>query len=128
MSTTDPLVEAFERGEVNPAQFHHRDHLYVAWCYLRESSLEDALARYVRYLKALTVKLGVPQKFHATMTWAWLVAVADAMERAPGASFDALLAANPALLDARGGLSRWYGAAELDTPRARSHFVLPERP
>lgn len=128
MSKTDPLVEAFERGEVNPAAFHHREHLYVAWCYLRELSVEDALARYVRHLKALTVKLGVPQKFHATITWAWLVALADAMERAPGSAFDALLEANPSLLDARGGLSRWYGAAELDSARARARFVLPERP
>jgi hypothetical protein len=42
---TDPAVEAFESACVDPQQFHHRDHLYVAWQYLRAMPLEDALAR-----------------------------------------------------------------------------------
>jgi hypothetical protein len=44
---SDPLVKAFEAGAVDPQAFGHREHLYVAWCYLKTLTLEDALARYV---------------------------------------------------------------------------------
>jgi hypothetical protein len=123
---TDPLVAAFERGAIDPESFHHREHLYVAWCYLRSMSLEDALARYVRYLRQLTVALGVPHKFHATMTWAYLLFLDDAMHRTSCDNFEELLAANPGLLDHEAGVLRsHYDRALLDSPQARARFVLP---
>jgi len=127
-TSTDPLVRAFEAASVDPAAFHHREHLYVAWCYLRELSLEDALARYVHFLKRLVVALGVPQKYHATMTWTYVVALYDAMAQAPELGFDALLDARPDLLDHRSGvLWKHYAKDELDSPEARERFVLPRR-
>jgi hypothetical protein len=124
----DPLVRAFESASIDPAGFGHREHLYVAWCYLRALSLEDALARYVRHLRQLAAALGAPEKFHATMTWAYVVLLHDAMERAPGASFDDLLAKNPAICDHHAGaLYAHYDRAELDADEARRRFVLPRR-
>jgi hypothetical protein len=128
MMTTDPLVDAFERATVDPTAFHHREHLYVAWCYLRELPLEEALARYVHHLRRLAAALGAPQKFHATMTWAYVVLLDGAMRRSPGAAFDDLLAENPALVDhRRGALYDHYDRAELDSEEARLRFVLPRR-
>jgi hypothetical protein len=125
---TDPLVQAFEQRTVDPAAFHHREHLYVAWCYLRALPLEDALARYVCHLRQLTVALGAPDKFHATMTWAYLLLLDEAMQRSPGASFEELLATNHALLDHRtGALHAYYDRAQLDSDHARRRFVLPRR-
>jgi hypothetical protein len=125
---TDPLVRAFEDGTIDPATFRHREHLYVAWWYLRSFTLEEALARYVGHLRRLTIVLGVPEKFHATMTWAYVVLIADAMDRAPGATFDALLAENSELLDHRAGaLYAYYDREELDAADARRRFVLPRR-
>jgi hypothetical protein len=126
---TDPAVVAFERATIDPRTFHHREHLYVAWCYLRALSLEEALARYVRHLRQLAAALGSPQKFHATMTWAYVVLLHAAMERSPGAGFEQLLAENPALADHRGGaLDAHYQRAQLDSDEARRYFVLPRRP
>jgi hypothetical protein len=125
---TDPLVVAFETATVDPSRFHHREHLYVAWHYLRVLPLEEALARYVRHLRQLVVALGAPGKFHATMTWAYVVLLHDAMERTPGTTFDELLALHPAILDHRGGaLAAHYEAAQLDSDEARRRFVLPRR-
>lgn len=125
---TDPLVQAFENTTIDAAAFHHREHLYVAWCYLRALSLEDALARYVRHLRQLASALGVPEKFHATMTWAYVILLYEAMARSPDAAFDDLLTKNPALLDHRGGaLYTLYDRAQLDSDEARRHFVLPRR-
>jgi hypothetical protein len=123
---SDPLVKAFETASVDPAAFHHREHLYVAWCYLRVLSPEDALARYVHHLRNLAAALGVPHKFHATITWAYLVLLYDAMEGSPGASFEELVEKNPALFDHRAGtLYEYYQREQLDSAEARRRFVLP---
>jgi hypothetical protein len=126
--TAEALVRAFESATIDPARFHHREHLLVAFAYLRELPLEQALARYVDHLRRLTVALGVPEKFHATITWAYVVALHDAMAEHPGLDFDALVQACPQLLDHRSGvLAMHYDRAELDSPRARARFVLPRR-
>ena len=127
-SVVDPLVRAFETSSVDPAAFRHREHLYVAWTYLRALSVEDALARYVHHLRQLTTTLGVPEKFHATITWAYVILLRDAMDRSPGTSFDDLLARNPALLDHdAGALYAHYDRTELASEEARRRFVLPRR-
>lgn len=126
--TGEALVRAFEAATIDPSTFHHREHLYVAWSYLRALPLEQALARYVEHLRRLTVVLGVPDKFHATITWTYVVALHDAMAQAPDLGFDALLAARPDLLDHREGvLAKHYDREELDAPQARARFVLPRR-
>jgi hypothetical protein len=122
----DPVVRAFESAVLPEGGFGHRQHLYVAHCYLRELPLEEALARYVRHLRRLAAALGAPDKYHATMTWAYLVTLHDAMADAPGASFDELVAARPELLG-KDLLLGHYDPSELAAPRARSHFVLPRR-
>lgn len=124
----DPFVQAFETATLDPSRFHHREHLYVAWCYLRALPLEEALVRYVVNLRRMTIALGAPEKFHATVTWAYVVLLAAAMERMPGASFEDLLGENPALLDHRSGaLYDHYDAATLASDDARRRFVLPRR-
>lgn len=125
---TDPAVLAFENQRIDPATFHHREHLYVAWCYLRALPLEEALARYVHHLRGLVAALGAPSKFHATMTWAYVVLLHAAMNRSPDASFAQLIAENPALADHRSGvLYETYDRALLDSEEARRTFVLPRR-
>jgi hypothetical protein len=125
---TDPAVRAFEDATVDPAAFHHREHLYVAWCYLRALPLEEALARYVRHLRQLAAAKGAPHKFHATMTWGYVVLLHAAMDQTPDATFDQLLAANPALADHRSGaLYAYYDREQLDSHAARRCFVLPRR-
>lgn len=120
----DPLVQAFEQAQLDPSRFHHREHLFVAWCYLQAMPLEDALARYVRHLRKLVKVLGAEQKFHRTMTWGWLVLLDAAMDASPGLSFDALLAAHPELVKLDALRAHWPQAT-LDSTEARRRFVLP---
>jgi hypothetical protein len=123
----DPLVAAFESATLDPAAFHHREHLYVAWCYLSALPLEDALARYVHHLRRLTIALGVPRKFHATMTWAYMTLLREAMGESPSVTFDELLDRHPMLLDRHAALAPYYDPIQLDSEQARRHFVLPRR-
>lgn len=118
------LVADFEAGTVDPAAFGHREHLFVAWCYLKDLSLEDALARYVKYLRALTIKLGVPQKFHATITWTFMLLLDEAMQKDREVTFETLLVRHPELLEKR-TLLRLYDQSQLDSAEARERYVLP---
>jgi hypothetical protein len=121
-------VQAFEQTTLDPTTFHHREHLYVAWCYLRALPLEDALARYVHHLRQLAIALGVPHKFHATMTWGYVVLLGEAMDRSPSVGFDELLDRHPALLDRpAAALAPHDDRAQLDSEEARRRFVLPRR-
>ena len=123
-----PLVQAFEAGTIDPVTFRHRQHLYVAWCYLHSMPLEGAVARYVHHLRQLTAALGAPQKFHATMTWAYLVLLHEAIQKRPHATFDELMTTHPELLDhAAGALYAHYDREQLSSPEARQRFVLPRR-
>ena len=125
---TDPLVQAFETASVDPKAFRHREHLYVAWCYWSELSLEEALYRYVSKLRQLGNALGAADKFHATITWAYMVLLSEAMEKSPDMSFDELLTANPQLLDHKSGaLAQYYDPKQLASDEARRRFVLPAR-
>jgi hypothetical protein len=122
----DPVVVAFEDGTIDPARFDHRTHLYVAWCYLKHLEPEEALLRYVRHLRLLAAKLGVLDKYHATITWGYLVLLDTAMHdpTLAGASFDAVVAKYPSLLDRR-ALYHYYDEEELRSAEARRRFVLP---
>lgn len=126
MSLDETLVRDFEAAKVNPAQFRHREHLFVAWSFLKDAPLEEALARYVRGLQRLVTALGVPEKFHRTMTWGYLVLLDEAMRRTPNVGFEELLGENPHLLSAT-ALHAHYSPEELATERARTQVVLPRR-
>jgi hypothetical protein len=128
MSTSldDPALVAFEQGTLEPASFRHRDHLYVAWCYLRALPLEEVVPRYTRGLRALAIRAGAASKYHATMTWAFLAVLDDAMKTSAAVTFHELVSERPDLLDRR-ALERFYSRAELESPRARERFVLPSR-
>ena len=116
---SDDLVARFEACTLPPYAFGHREHLYVAWTYLRAAPFEDAAPRFVRNLKRFAARHGAQGKYHATVTWALLMLAAEALEEHPTLSFDALLAARPELLDARATLRALYAKDVLESERAR---------
>jgi len=122
----DELIRDFEAGTLDATRFGHREHLRAAFWYLQHHPLEEALARFVACLKRLTHKLGVPDKYHATLTWGYLVLLDEARRERPQLSFDELLAANPQLmLPPAAALAPYYAQQLLLSDQARRHFVLP---
>jgi hypothetical protein len=94
----DPIVAAFAAARLPAGGFHHREHLYVAWCYLKEMAFDDALARYLAELERLTAALGASRKFSPRVTRVYFDRLAEALEIDPGLTFAALLDAHPRLL------------------------------
>ncbi len=121
------FVESFEACTLPPSEFHHRDHVRLAWIYLREDELLPALTRFVDSLKRYATSLGAAGKYHETVTWAFLFLIHERMKRTPCEDFRAFAAANPDLFAwSPSVLERYYRAETLASSLARQTFVMPD--
>ena len=118
------MLENFECGEIDPGGFRHSDHVGVAYEALARHGFFKALQIYADGLMALVEKAGVPEKFNATVTFAYMSAIAERMHRQPSASAAVFIAANPELLSGE-VLSR-YSPARLQSELARQVALLPD--
>lgn len=128
MQSDCPELERFVRGEVDPRNFPHREHVRMAFEMLRRHDFAETVLHYSRALRAMSARAGNPQAFHQTVTIAFLSLIAERMQESGGAAdFDALVRAHPELLD-KAALTRWYRPERLASEAARHTFLLPEPP
>lgn len=123
-----PTIAQFEALQVDPERFDHSAHIFVAWSYLRERDLMTSIDRYRSTLKRLTRKLGVPDKYNETITWFFMILVAERMEKKPSAAWEEFVLQNSDLFAAKPGvLERFYTRSRLNSATARQQFLLPDR-
>lgn len=114
---------AFEDTTLEP--FHHADHIRMAWIYLRDHPLLEAITRFIAALKRYAAARGVPDRYHETITLAFLLLVYERM--LPGESWDEFAARQEELLRWNpSALAAYYRAETLATNDARARFVLPD--
>jgi hypothetical protein len=80
--------------------------------------VSDGIQRTARYA-------GAPQKYHVTMSRAWVELVGHHVAERAGTDFPAFAGHHPALLDKR-LLTRFYRPATLASPRAKTSWVEPD--
>ena len=120
----DDLLDAFEQLRIAPEEFDHAAHVRVAYAMITRDDFVSACAKYAVTLRAMAARAGAPEKFNATVTFAFMSMIAEyAVEVA---SYDELVSQHPELLSA-GVLERWYSAERLGSPLARRQFLLPDR-
>lgn len=120
-------LSAFETHEIDAATFHHREHLRVAYVLIVTYGLEAAFVRLKASLIGLLTHLGVgTDKYHETMTYAWLLAVNHFMHMTTQSkSFDDFIQRNSLLLDAS-IMTTHYSRSLLQSPEAKAKFVEPD--
>jgi hypothetical protein len=122
------FADAFERCEISGDDFHHRDHVRLAWTYLRDLPLLDALTRFTTSLKRFAAHNGATGLYHETITWAYLLLIHERMERNPAGDFDSFAKANPDLFAWKPSiLNQYYDQETLDSPLARRTFLMPTK-
>ena len=123
------LIRVFEAGEVPPGGFHHRDHVRVAWWYLRESPLPEALVRFVSALRRFAEAQGKPDLFHETITTAYLLLINERLdEGGREIDWEEFARRNPDLLTWKPSiLARYYREETLASARAKRTFLMPDR-
>jgi hypothetical protein len=99
--TDAEFARAFEAGQIPNNEFHHVDHLRLAWAYLVESTSVDAATDRMRAsIQRFAASVGKPEKYSDPMTIFWMHEVAAARTSMPaGAEFEDMLLAHPELRD-----------------------------
>jgi hypothetical protein len=129
----DELRSAFEAGTLRGEQFHHADHVRMAWLYLRELPLAEALDRFPAGIRRLAQALDKPGLYHETITWAYVLLIHERMARGgvregAGESWEDFAARHPDLLTWKpSALDAYYSAETLSSELARRVFLLPDR-
>jgi hypothetical protein len=124
MKMPDELAR-FARGELDPANFPHREHLRMAFEMLRRHDFAETAYHYSFALRRMTARAGRPEAFHQTMTIAFLSLIAERMLSGGAVDFAAFAEANPELMD-KSAVARRYGPERLRMDAARSTFLLPD--
>ena len=126
--TDEELVRRFETATLPAAAFSHVDHVRVAWCYLTRHAFPDALARFCDALRRFAAVHGVADRYHETITVAYVLLIAERLDAMRGQPWSAFAAAHPELLSWKPSiLSQYYSDETLQSPRARRVFVMPDR-
>ncbi len=123
------FLRCFEEGTLPASAFHHRDHVRVAWLYLKAEPPLSALARFADGLQRFAAAHGQARLYHETITWAYLLLIRERMERAgAGATWEEFAERNPDLLSWKPSiLDRYYRPETLGSEVARRVFVMPDR-
>lgn len=117
--TDERFLQAFKDTTLEP--FHHRDHLRVTYLYLSQFGEAGTLERLGKAILRYAAARNGAEKYHETITQAWIRLVASAA--AP--SFESMLEAYPQLLD-KNLLKRYYSSDLLMSQEARERWVEPD--
>src|SRR5438477_12439726 len=91
----DEFMDAVEACTLPNAAFHHRDHLRLAWIYVCRFGYAAGSERMAASIRRYAAHQGATEKYHETITRAWMDLVQHAVSSAnQPASFDAFIAAN----------------------------------
>lgn len=125
--SADPELAAILPVITGPSgQFGHRQHIHLAFLAVRRYGMPDAIARICAWIQRIAAYEKAPQKYHHTVSRAWMELVAHHVDTDPGcADFDTFARRHPALLDKR-LLSRHYRSSTLAAAPARGGWVEPD--
>ncbi len=98
----DEFLHAFMEGLLSPRQFHHRDHLRVAWLLVRQMDVASATRAMSAGIRRFAAAHDHAAMYHETLTQFWVRTLAHmARERPDIAEFDVLIETFPQALDTR---------------------------
>lgn len=113
------FLRAFQDRSIPVKQFHHGDHLRLAWLLLERLPFEDALDSVRRGLQNFAVRAGNAAHYHETVTRGWMLLLAAQEER----TFEACLASYPA---GENPMHSFWSAEVLKSEAARVGWVPPD--
>ncbi len=131
--TNEEIIQQFEQGKAPGGSFHHADHIRVAFAYLSQFPVLEALQKFSDALQRFATAQGKPDLYHETITWAYLFLIRERMMLADHLqAWEEFAVHNPDLLiwehGTGGVLARYYQPSTLASDAARAAFLLPDRP
>jgi hypothetical protein len=106
--------------------FGHRQHVHLAFVAVRRHGMPAAVGKVCGWIRQLAAYHRAPQKYHHTVSRAWVELVAHHVAADPAcADFDVFAGRHPGLLDKR-LLTRHYRSSTLAADPARRGWVAPD--
>jgi hypothetical protein len=129
LMTEHERITQFENASFPSTAFHHADHVRMAFAYLRQYPLLEALERFSIALQHFARSNGKPNLYHQTITWAYLFLIHERISRVGQTqSWEQFAEANPDLLTWKNGiLTRYYAEETLQSDLARRVFIFPDK-
>lgn len=124
------FVCKFESATWPMDQWHHKEHIKIAYLYLLSFGFEHALMKMRSGILALNAFHKVPEGpargYHETMTHAWLRLVHVVLcEYGPAETADRFVEQHPELAEKK-ALRFFYSPARLKDPRGKLEFLEPD--
>lgn len=120
------LIYRFESDTLEE-EFHHADHVRLAFAYLCEYGPREALERFCIALKRYAAARGKDRLYHETITYAYFFLIRERMARCGPVTWEEFARLNSDLFTWEGGiLTRYYRESTLKSELARSVFLLPD--
>ena len=107
------------------SRFGHQEHVHLTWLAVRRCGVPAAVALVGDGIQRTARYAGAPQKYHATVSRAWVELVGHHAVESGESDFTAFASHHSALLDKR-LLTRFYRPATLATPQAKTGWVEPD--
>jgi hypothetical protein len=124
--TNQDIIEGFERDRVT--EFHHRDHVRLAFAYLTLHAPLEALEKFATALRRFAAARGKAGLYHETITHAYFFLIRERMARGGAIAWEEFARQNEDLLQWKPGiLGRYYRESTLQSDLARSVFVFPDK-
>ncbi|HYE88834.1 MAG TPA: hypothetical protein VEA16_20890 [Vicinamibacterales bacterium] len=121
------LLDRFVDTTLPAEEFHHRQHVQVAWAFVRRYGMPAALSEFSAAIKRFADAKGATGLYHETITWAFVLLIAERQARQPVDRWEEFAAANEDLLVWKPSLlDRYYSKELLASPLARRTFVMPD--
>jgi hypothetical protein len=129
MMQDEELLSKFEDTSLPLSEFHHEEHLRVAFLYLRRHALLDVLERFPAALQRYAAAHGKNGLYHQTISWAFLFIVHERMAAGGETeSWEEFKQSNVDLLQgSKSTLAKYYRDDTIASPAARQYFVMPDR-
>jgi hypothetical protein len=117
--------ELMREAMAGAERFGHRQHVRLTWLAVRRVGTDSAVSLVSEGIQRTARYAGVPQKYNATVSRAWVELVGHHAAETATADFDVFAEHHAALLDKR-LLSRFYRPATLASAPARTGWVEPD--
>ena len=125
--TSSELFDRFVDTSLPSDQFHHEQHVQVAWMFVCRYGMPAALAEFSGAIKRFAEAKGATGLYHETITWAFLLLIAERQARKPAAAWTEFSADNGDLLLWKPSvLDRYYSKELLASDLARKTFLMPD--
>jgi hypothetical protein len=126
--TNKELIFCFESDAVPEASFRHAEHVRLAFAYLSEYPVLQALEHFATGLKRFAAARGKTQLYNETITCAYFFLIRERMAHCESTTWEDFARRNPDLLVWKDGiLSRYYREGTLRSDLARIVFLLPDK-